>query len=327
MGSAATAVLYRIYELPWSTGAEQDTKFRKTVRAAIGAMLALALVIALLPVPQRDQTQVPEVPKRLAKLVLERKAPPPPPPPVVEKAPEQKPEPVEQKQVKEEPPKPKPKPEPQPEKQVDKTEQARERAKVAGLLPFAQQLAALRDDKTIERLDKTQFSGKVEGAAPLAERSLITSRVGTSSGGINTAALSRNTGGGGIGDRATTKVDSPVQSLEVAGGAAQRSGESNKAARSREEIERVFDVNKGSIYALYNRALRQNPALQGKVVLKLTIEPDGRVSSCEIVSSELGDKELEQKLVQRVLLFQFEPKDVETITTTKPIDFLPSGGA
>jgi len=192
------------------------------------------------------------------------------------------------------------------------------------LLPFAQQLAALRDDKTIERLDKTQVAGKVEGASPLAERSLITSRVGTSSGGINTAALSRNTGGGGIGDRTTTKVESPVEGLAVAGGAAQRTGESNKAARSREEIERVFDVNKGSIYALYNRALRQNPALQGKLVLKLTIEPDGRVSQCEVVSSELNDKELEQKLVQRVLLFQFEKRDVERITTTKPIDFFPA---
>jgi protein TonB len=321
--AAAATILYRIYELPWSTGAGQDEKFRKTVRAAIGAMVALALVIALLPVPKSDQTQAPEVPKRLAKLVLERKAPPPPPP-VVETAPEQKPEPVEQKQVKEEPPKPKPKPEPPPEKQVDKTEQAREKAKVAGLLPFAQQLAALRDDKTIERLDKTQVAGKVEGASPLAERSLITSRVGTSSGGINTAALSRNTGGGGIGDRTTTKVESPVEGLAVAGGAAQRTGESNKAARSREEIERVFDVNKGSIYALYNRALRQNPALQGKLVLKLTIEPDGRVSQCEVVSSELNDKELEQKLVQRVLLFQFEKRDVERITTTKPIDFFPA---
>ena len=86
----------------------------------------------------------------------------------------------------------------------------------------------------------------------------------------------------------------------------------------------VFDRNKGAIFALYNRALRQNPALEGKLVLSLTIEPDGRVSFCEVVSSELGDSELEQKLVQRVLLFQFESKDVEAITTTKPIDFFPA---
>jgi protein TonB len=319
--AAAATVLYRVYDLPWSTTADQDARFRKTAQVALGAMLVLALVIALLPVPTRDLTQVPEVPKRLAKLVLERK--PPPPPPVVEKAPEPKPEPVEQKQVREEP-KPKPKPEPVPVKEIDKTQQARDKAKVAGLLPFAQQLAALRDDKTVERLDRTQVAGKVDTASPLAERSLITSRVGTSSGGINTAALSRHTGGGGLGDRTTTKVESPVESLEVAGGAAQRSGESNKGSRSREEIERVFDLNKGSIYTLYNRALRSNPALQGKLVLRLTIAPDGRVTFCEVVSSELGDPDLEQKLVQRVLLFQFEPRDVETITTTKPIDFFPA---
>src|SRR3990170_4537553 len=91
--------------------------------------------------------------------------------------------------------------------------------------------------------------------------------------------------------------------------AAPRSADSNKASRSREEIERVFDVNKGRIFTLYNRALRENPALQGKVVLRLTIAPDGRVTFCEVVSSELGDAELERALVQRVLQFQFEARD------------------
>ena len=45
---------------------------------------------------------------------------------------------------------------------------------------------------------------------------------------------------------------------------------------------------------------------------------------CEVVSSELDDPDLEQKLVQRVQLFQFEPSEVEAITTTKPIDFFPA---
>ena len=163
------------------------------------------------------------------------------------------------------------------------------------------------------------------GDAPLAERSLITSRVGSASGGINTAALSRNTGGSGIGGRETTQVENPVEGFAEAGGAAQRAGASDKASRSREEIERVFDANKGRIFTLYNRALRENPALQGKVVLRLTIAPDGRVTFCEIVSSELNDPELERGLVQRVLQFQFEGRDdVESITTTKPIDFFPA---
>ena len=95
-------------------------------------------------------------------------------------------------------------------------------------------------------------------------------------------------------------------------------------SRSREEIELVFDKNKGSIFALYNRALRRNPALQGKLVLQLTIAPSGAVTAVEILSSELDDEEMQRKLVQRIKMFQFEEKDVATVTTTKPIDFFPA---
>jgi TonB family protein len=152
---------------------------------------------------------------------------------------------------------------------------------------------------------------------------MITSKVGAASGGINTAGMSRNTGGSGIAGRNTTRVVSPVAGIGPAGGAS-RSGSSGKASRSREEIELVFDKNKGAIFALYNRALRRDPSLEGKLVLRLTIDPNGTVSFCEIVSSELNDPELERKLVQRVKLFRFEEKDVEAITTTKPIDFFPA---
>jgi len=43
-----------------------------------------------------------------------------------------------------------------------------------------------------------------------------------------------------------------------------------------------------------------------------------------VVSSDLNDKELEDKIIARVRLFHFEAKDVESITTTKPIDFFPA---
>ena len=50
----------------------------------------------------------------------------------------------------------------------------------------------------------------------------------------------------------------------------------------------------------------------------------GVVTMCEIVSSELSDEELERRLVQRIKMFRFEARDVESITTTKPIDFFPA---
>ncbi|HEY8520748.1 MAG TPA: AgmX/PglI C-terminal domain-containing protein [Gammaproteobacteria bacterium] len=335
---ANASVLYRIYDLPWSAGAEQEEKFRRILQWSLGTAVVLGLLFAVLPVPQRDAAQVEEIPERFARLVLEKPLPPPPPPvvreePEPEPVPEPEPEPVvEQRVVEAEPPPepvraPEPAPEPEP---VDRTQRARERAAVAGLLPFAQELAALRDNlETARRLDRAEtVSAPGPGASPVNERSLITSRAGVGSGGINTAALSRNTGGGGLAGRATTQVESPVAAIggpAADGGEAERTGgQSSKPARSREEIERVFDANKGAIYALYNRALRENPSLEGKVVLRITIMPDGSVSACEIVSSDLNDPEFEQRLVQRVLLFRFEAKDVEPITTTKPIDFFPA---
>jgi len=173
-------------------------------------------------------------------------------------------------------------------------------------------------------LVETDVVGVPDNEAPSIDRSLITSSAANGSGGISTSSFSRDTGGDGLAGRVTTQVVNPIDDIGPAGGAVTRSGSSDRPSRSREEIELVFDRNKGAIFALYNRALRLNPALEGKLVLSLTIEPNGVVSSCEVVSSELGDEELETKLAQRVLLFQFEAKDVEVITTTKPIDFFPA---
>jgi len=318
--ATTTTTYYRLFELPWSLSSEQEQQFRQILLRTVGGVLIFALLLSILPVPQTDPDDVKEIPKRFAKLILERKAPPPPPPPVVVK--EEPPEPV----VKDDPkPEKVVKAEPEPEPIIDKVEQARDNAKVAGLLPFADELADLRDNKTLDKLNQDQqLLGGVEGDVPRAERSLITSKAGRASGGINTAALSRNTGGSGLAGRSTTRVASNVADFGAGGGAARRSGSSNKASRSREEIEMVFDRNKGAIYSLYNRALRKDPSLEGKLVLRLTIAPTGAVTFCEVVSSELGDAELERKLVQRILLFRFDAKDVEAITTTKPIDFFPA---
>ena len=48
------------------------------------------------------------------------------------------------------------------------------------------------------------------------------------------------------------------------------------------------------------------------------------MTKCSIISSELNDPELERKLVAKVNTFQFEARDVGTITVTKPIDFFPA---
>ena len=155
----------------------------------------------------------------------------------------------------------------------------------------------------------------------------MTSRTGVGSGGINTGKLSSGFGSGPgnlKGHSAGTAVPSFADKIGDDRAAASRSGSGGRAARSREEIEIVFDRNKSAIYALYSRALREQPELQGKVVVQLTIAPTGEVTDARIVSSELNDAELERKLIARIRMFRFEDKEVEAMTTTKPIEFFPA---
>jgi TonB family protein len=301
--------------LPWSMSEEDEERFRRILKRCFIIFLLFALAMPWLPVPQIERAKIEEVPPRLAKLLLERQ----PPPPV--KAPE--PEAPKAEAPKKTEPKPAKKVEkPRPEKTV---EAARAKAERSGLLAFKEDLADLRSHTAATSAQKQALvKGAGTGPGKPSERSLITSSAAGGSGGINTASLSRDTGGGGLGGAAgTTRVGSPVGDGGGAGGSLRRGG-GGKASRSIEEIKLVFDRNKGSIYTIYNRALRENPALQGKVVLKLTIDPSGRVTDCQIVSSELRSPELEKKLLARIKQFDFGAKKVEIMVVTYPIDFLPS---
>ncbi len=301
---------YRTFQLPWEMAQEQDDRFRKLAQQFLIAAVVFGLVMPFMPIPEPDPTAVEEVPQRFARLLIDK--PKPPPPPVVKPKPQEvvkQPQKVVQQ----------PKPEPVVEQRQAK---AREKAAKAGLLPFAEQLADLRDSSAISNVMGDKQLNKAAGAAARVERSVIAARAGKGSGGINTAAMSRNTGGGDLAGRDTTRVASPVAGIGADGPRVVKGG--GAPSRSREEIELVFEKNKGAIFALYNRALRKDPTLQGKLVLKLTIASNGAVTDCEVVSSELGDAALERKLVQRVKLFRFEDKDVATVTTTKPIDFFPA---
>lgn len=299
---------YRIFELPWTAAAGEERRFRVMLGAGILLFVVFAISIALLPPMQRAVP--PPLPQEVVKLVLE----PPPPPPVEQKKPEEK-------------PKPKPEVVPKPVPQVDKTQQARKKAEASGLLKQQDILKELRDALDPNQMAPTKdLLAKVDGPSK-ADRSIITSQATATSGGINTATLSRGFGGssGSLkGHETTQSVASFADQIAKGRPEAARTGSGGKAARSREEIETIFDRNKSAIFALYNRALRDNPALQGKVVVELTISPEGEVTACRIVSSELKDDELERKLIARIKMFRFDAKDVAPITTTKPIDFFPA---
>ena len=362
---STAAISFRAPLLAWSPSAEDEARFRRILRAVLLVSLLLCLAMIFVPPPTVDRSKPQELPPRLAKLLLERE-PTPPPKPIVKPErvkPEATPEPSLNKPepAKPEPPKAAVAPEarrPEPNKPPGEklADNARRKAAGVGLLAMADQLAELRGAPVAVQLNQDIKQGPGVGTttgvgvgagkdAGVPDRSMITSNATGGSGGINTAAYSRNTGGGGLAGRATTLVEGVAGGGGGGGaggggvrggkggdgtgpgggaGGTLQSGGGGKASRSIEEIKLVFERNKGAIYAIYNRALREEPALQGKVVLELKIAPSGEVVDCRIVSSELRAADLESKLLARIRQFNFGAKDVAQMVVSWPVDFLPS---
>lgn len=296
--------------LPWTPVDSEDSRFRRILLRVAAVLLLLSLITPFLPVADIVQPPAEEPPKRYVQLLLQ---PQPVAPPVDTRAETAKTPEVAQV------PAPQPKPAPAP---TPRPESAREQAQRSGVLAMRNSLEALHDDPSVGKLREGRLSTS-GGTAERTERSILTSKVTQGSGGINTSSLSRDTGGGvQLGGRATRSVSSPIGDVGPAGGGA---GQRNKkASRTDEEIQLVFDRNKSSIFGIYNRALRENASLQGRMVLRLTIAPSGEVTNIGIVSSELGDSELERRLLARIKAFNFGEKDVDTVTVTYPIHFFPS---
>lgn len=359
MGTATMAlpVSFRRPVLPWAAAADDERRFRRILQRVLVVALLAAALLPWLPTPAPEPAVAPALPLPSARLRLDPlplPLPKPVPPPALAV-----PEARALARAETLPPKatqPKARQAPVPEARQPMPGRppgeasARHKASGMGLLAMKNELAEMTGAPVAVQLrqDLRPGAGVGTGSGPgvgagrepgLPVRAMITAAAGRGSGGLDTSGYSRDTGGGGLAGRATTLVEgvaggggdggpggaggSARGSGSAAGGTLHKGG-SGKASRSIEEIKLVFERNKGAIYALYNRALRDDPTLQGKVVLELKIAPSGAVESCRLLSSELKADALEHKLLARVRQFDFGAKDVATMVVSWPVDFLPS---
>lgn len=361
---SAAAISFRNGTLPWAAAHDDDERFKRVLRNVWIACAVIALLMLLLPKPKEERKVEPLPAPMARLLIERPLPPVQPPKPRVEEAQVNEKKAAEKPQPEKEKPEAKPKVKPPPAVTEARNPQpnkppgevlgeARRKASGVGLLAMKDEIAELHGAPVAVQLNKDikPGVGVGTGVGPgvgagtdpgIPVRNLITSNATNGSGGINIAGYSRNTGGGGLAGRSTTMVEgvagggggggyggggkagSRVGGTGAAAGGTVHQGNSGKAHRSLEDVRLVFDRNKGAIYALYNRALRDDPSLQGKVVVELKIEPSGAVSGCRIVSSELHAADLEAKLVARIKLFDFGAKDVDQMVVTYPVDFLPS---
>ena len=300
--------------LPWSNRRDDAHRLRIIMVVALIASVVIGLVVPRWDIPEPEQIEYIEIPERLATLVV-KKAPPPPPPVQEQPTPEEDAEAVETAEA-----------EPTPEEK--ETTEARQAAEKTGLLAFKQDFTEIMDASANIKMGSQAalVQGVPQPGRRSAARSLITSQVDFSGTG-STAANVRRTDVIGDDNKLREVEFSRVESLEVAvvDSAQLESNSPAEPRRTDEEIQVVFDRYKDALYRIYSRELRKNSLLRGKLVLELTIEPDGKVSQCVIDSSDLNSEELEKKIVARVLRFNFgSKKGSEPITIRYPINFLPA---
>ncbi len=301
---------YRSHLMPWSRHREDEKRYRKIMGSALALVpLFIALVTLLKKPPEVKQEVV--LDEKIAALVVKKKPEPPKP-----------------AEKKEEPPSEAQSNQPAP---TDAT-QARAAVQNKGVLALKSGFSDLLDSSSDAKLGSDAHvsnTGKVAAGDAAPQRSVIGSQAAGGSGGINTASLSHQGVGTGAGGQSITGSGVKIARVEstTAAGVAQDRPLSKGAGPSRtdEDIQIVFDRYKAALYRIYNRELRNDPTLRGKMVLRITIDPDGHVSACVVKSNELASAALAKDIVDKVLTFNFGPKaGVPPTTIIYPIDFLPA---
>ena len=304
--------------MPWKWGGEDDRRFQKSLLGALAACLLLAVILPLVPLPlaQAPEQTPPEQVLHIT-MALPRPPPPrvlPPPPKLAVQKPIEKPTPQQARKAPTEEP-------------VKPAVETPVEPKPAGLMAFKQQLAVLADTQINPAIGAQARINNSGSSVGTPERAMLTTSAPGSSGGINLSAVSRGLGPGGGTERNAIHGGTLTQATSGIGtGAAANRPVSGGPGpgRTDEEIQIVFDRHKAQLYRLYNLELRRDPTLQGKMILRLTIEPDGSVSLCQLHASNMDAPDLAAQVVERVKTFNFGAKVVPPVTIIYPIDFLPA---
>lgn len=331
----AREIPYRAVVMPWSRQGEDERLFRKALSIILFFAIVFGGLVPLLKQPVEMNKEI-VVPERIAQLIKKKQEAKPVEQKPLEKTAEKKDEKMVEKTG-----------EITPEKTAEKTAEKtpsivtpkpiepevqilRKTAEAKGVLAFKNNFAdLLKDSSSLKMGAAARISNHANQAASEApQRSIIVSQATGGSGGINISTLNRQSEGS-AGQRIHsdvikfTRIETAASSKSS--GADRLTSAEMQPSRTDEEIQIVFDRYKSALYRIYNRELRTNPALRGKMVLRIVIEPDGRVSECTVKSTDLASPALPADIVDRVLKFNFGTKEgVPAITILYPIDFLPA---
>ena len=296
--------------LPWSD-TDNDKRFNNVAKKVFVIFVILFIVIPYLPTPEVKKDNFDEIPPRFARLLIKQ-----PIKPIIKK-PEPKKVEKKKKDIKKKPKK-KPKKKTAKKKKPKPKPSAKKVAQSVFDSAGFDELADLRDDFNVSALKNSKLKVAKKRVTKFDTSGVLTANAASGSGGIasSKAVINDNTK---LKSRTTTNVQSSIAS------SGNKSKRTHTISWNDEEIQLIFQRNKGAINSIYNRALRRDPGLQGTIQLKITINASGKVIKIVIVSSELKNKSLEKRIRLRVKRFNFGAKPgASNFTFNYPLVLIPS---
>jgi hypothetical protein len=299
-------------------------------------VIHLCLIIYLRSVDWPKKPDIEEIPDRFVQMVVKKKVEPPPEEkkPDEKKADEKKPDDVAKKQPKkDDAPAPVKKELTEAEKQKiaeDKAKaDAERRAKIAeqvqntGILKL---LGARADGEgaiadvlgkgDVDRDQEKAFEGVGGLTVATGDDGLRGVKSGTGGNG-KVASISGLRGGGSI-EGGSTGVGAGEKSVKavVSSAAPSVDGELDPNVVAKEVKRRI-----GAVKVCYERALKRNPALSGKIVVRWTITPEGTVTGLDVENDTLGDPEVGQCIKKNISGWRFPRPSGGSVEVSFPFVF------
>ncbi len=91
--------------------------------------------------------------------------------------------------------------------------------------------------------------------------------------------------------------------------------------RTKQDIEQVFNWNAGKFNKIYQSYLNKDKTIMGKMVLSLEIDSNGNMTKCNIESSQLENKQLEEDILSLARNIKFESGNFSAWKGTHLLNF------
>jgi TonB family protein len=90
----------------------------------------------------------------------------------------------------------------------------------------------------------------------------------------------------------------------------------------RDMIRRRVRESLPELEAVYNEAIRKNPELRGKLIVRFRIDPSGKVQRAEAVEGDFRDPAFVNSVLEKIRRWDFEPTGGRAVDVLYPFVFI-----